>query len=156
MPFPRQLMDMLAVAVDRSTEPLLMPWPMPGYLGGFVSFETASEWGEFFLRWSLRYGHPAAHVAGVAAAFIAYHSSPALFPELARTAKEALTFFLGLGDGSPALVGWGDLGFLALLTVLGVALARRQAPERLRRLHGILIAVQVLAITALSLGEATH
>ena len=108
-----------------------------------------------FLRWSLRYDHPAAHVAGVAAAFIAYHSSPALFPELARTAKEALTFFLGLGDGSPALVGWGDLGFLALLTVLGVALARRQAPERLRRLHGILIAVQVLAITALSLGEAT-
>lgn len=106
-----------------------------------------------FLRWSLRYEHRIAHVLGVAAAFIAYHSSPALAPGLAREAKLWLAALLGFSPGSPAVVGWGDIGFLALLILFGALLARRQAPEGIQRTHGALTALQLLAIAALALGD---
>jgi len=109
-----------------------------------------------FLRWSLRYGHKTVHVAGVAAAFVAYHSVPALAPGLAHQLAVLARAALGLGESIPALVGWGDLGFLAGLIGLGTLLARRQAAEGLRRTHGVLIALQLLGITALSLLDLAH
>ena len=51
-------MDMSARAADRAGDPLIVPWPMPGNLVGFVSFETFAEWNAFIERWSLRQGSP--------------------------------------------------------------------------------------------------
>jgi len=105
-----------------------------------------------FLRWALRYGHPVAHVAGVAAAFVAYHSSPALFPELIHPIKSAMGALLGFDPASTApAVGWGDVGFLTLLFAFGVLLLRRGTAETIRRAHGVLIFLQVLAIAGLAL-----
>jgi hypothetical protein len=105
-----------------------------------------------FLRWGLRYGHPAAHVVGVIAAFMAYHSSPSLFPALVYPIKSAMGALLGFDPDSSALVvGWGDAGFLALLFLFGRVLLRRGAPEKVRRTHGALIFFQILAISGLAL-----
>ncbi|HKI02601.1 MAG TPA: hypothetical protein VKK31_11520 [Thermoanaerobaculia bacterium] len=90
-----------------------------------------------FLRWSLRYGHEAIHALGISAAFVAWHSIPVLAPGLPHA-------------------GWDDAGFLAGLTVLGALLARRQAPEGLRRTHGALIALHLLGMTVLSFVDSTH
>jgi len=105
-----------------------------------------------FLRWGMRYGRPMAHVAGVAAAFVAYHSSPALFPELIHPLKSAMGALLGFDPDSTApAVGWGDVGFLSLLFLFGWTLRRREAPETVRRAHGTLTFLQVLAIAGLAL-----
>jgi hypothetical protein len=109
-----------------------------------------------FLRWSLRYGHKTVHAAGIAAAFVAYHSVPALAPGLTHQLAVLARAALGLGESSPALVGWGDLGFLAGMIGLGALLTHRQATEGLRRTHGALIALQLLGITALSLLDPAH
>jgi hypothetical protein len=109
-----------------------------------------------FLRWSLRYGQPAVHVLGVLAALVAYNSAPALAPELARELTEAAASLLGLYTGSPVLLGWGQLGFLAVLIGLGVLLRRAQLPETLRRMHGALTALMILAITLLGLAGPFH
>ena len=101
-----------------------------------------------FLRWGLRHGQTVAHVAGVLAAFVAYLSSPNLWPELVRTVQRTLTALLGF---RPDFVTWGLLGFLALLIGLGALLVRRQAPEKLRQAHGILTALLWLWITAAAL-----
>ena len=93
-------------------------------------FFTALCAASLFLRWSLRYGHRIAHVLGVAAAFAAYHCAPALW------------------GGSPGFTTWNDLGFLAFLAGFGILLARRQAPEELRAMHGVLIALVILRTTA--------
>ncbi|MFL6262795.1 MAG: hypothetical protein ACJ76Y_24105 [Thermoanaerobaculia bacterium] len=92
-------------------------------------FLTALCAAVLFLRWSLRYGHRAIHVLGVAAAFAAYHCAPALW------------------DGAPSFTTWNDLGFLAFLAGCGFLLARRQAPEELRAIHGALTALVVLRTT---------
>lgn len=105
-----------------------------------------------FLRWGVRYGHTAAHVVGVMAAFVAYHSSPALFPALIHPLKTAMGALLGFDPNATApLVGWGDVGFLALLFAFGVALLRRGSSETIRRVHGVLIFLQILAIAGLAL-----
>jgi len=49
-------LDAIATARDPSSGPLIMPWPMPGNLGGFLSFATLSEWREFVRQFGL---HPA-------------------------------------------------------------------------------------------------
>jgi hypothetical protein len=92
-------------------------------------FLTALCAAALFLRWSLRYGHRAIHVLGVLAAFAAYHAAPAFW------------------GGAPDFGTWSDLGFLAFLAGGGFLLARRQAPEELRAIHGALIALVVLRTT---------
>jgi hypothetical protein len=101
-----------------------------------------------FLRWGLRHGQTVAHVAGVLAAFVAYLSSPTLWPELVRTVQRTLTALLGF---RPDFETWGLLGFLAFLIGLGALLVRRQAPEKLRQAHGILMALLWLCITGSAL-----
>ncbi len=90
-----------------------------------------------FLRWGLRHGQTVAHVAGVLAAFVAYLFSPAL-----------LTALPGF---RPDFGTWGLLGFLAILIGLGALLVKRQAPEKLRQAHGILMALLWLWIMAAAL-----
>jgi len=101
-----------------------------------------------FLRWGLRHGQTVAHVAGVLAAFVAYLFSPTLWPELVRTVQRTLTALLGF---RPDFGTWGLLGFLVFLIGLGTLLVRRQAPEKLRQAHGILMAILWLWITAAAL-----
>jgi hypothetical protein len=55
MTLPTNYLDAIATARDPSSGPLIMPWPMPGNLGGFLSFATFSEWREFLLQFGL---HP--------------------------------------------------------------------------------------------------
>lgn len=101
-----------------------------------------------FLRWGLRHGQTVAHVAGVLAAFVAYLFSPTLWPELARVIERTLTALLGF---RPDFGTWGLLGFLVILTGLGALLVRRQAPEKLRQAHGLLMALLWLWITGVAL-----
>ena len=49
-----KFLDAVAMAEDRSSNPLLVPWPMPGNLGGFRSFSAFAEWQAFVLDLSLR------------------------------------------------------------------------------------------------------
>jgi hypothetical protein len=53
---PTDCIDAIATARDRSSGPLVVPWPMPGNLSSFLSFATFAEWREFVLRFNL---HPA-------------------------------------------------------------------------------------------------
>lgn len=48
----------VALAGDRSSNPLILPWPMPGNLGGFISFSAFSQWQTFVLDLSLRHAVP--------------------------------------------------------------------------------------------------
>lgn len=88
-----------------------------------------------FLRWSLRYSHTSVHVLGVLTAFVAWNSVLFIVAPLRI-------------DGS--LLGWHGLGFFAVLIGLGVLLRYRQAPERLHRIHGVLMTLQLLGIAALA------
>lgn len=54
MPLPPDYLDAIAGARDPSSGPLVMPWPMPGDLGGQVSFLTFAEWRSFVLPFSPR------------------------------------------------------------------------------------------------------
>jgi hypothetical protein len=54
MPLPPDYLDAIAGARDPSWGPLAMPWPMPGNLGGEVSFSTFAEWRSFVLALSPR------------------------------------------------------------------------------------------------------
>jgi hypothetical protein len=45
-------------AADRDDIPLAIPWPMPGDLGGFVTFARFEEWQEFVLGLGLRRNVP--------------------------------------------------------------------------------------------------
>lgn len=40
-------MDVLDILLPIRTEPLVIPWPIPGHLGGFVRFERADQWRAF-------------------------------------------------------------------------------------------------------------
>ncbi len=51
---PSDCLDAIGLAVDRSSDPLVVPWPMPGNLGGFPSFTTFAEWRRFVLQFSLQ------------------------------------------------------------------------------------------------------
>jgi len=49
-----KFLDAVAMAKDRSSSPLIVPWPMPGNLGGCLSFSAFADWGAFVLDLSLR------------------------------------------------------------------------------------------------------
>jgi hypothetical protein len=34
-------------------DPLFLPWPMPGNLGGWLTFDTFADWQKFMLRFDL-------------------------------------------------------------------------------------------------------
>lgn len=53
MVLPPDYLDEVGPATDRSFDPLVVPWPMPGNLGGFQSFATFAEWRRFVLQLSL-------------------------------------------------------------------------------------------------------
>jgi hypothetical protein len=58
MPLPPDYLDAIAKARDPSSGPLVMPWPMPGSLGGTVTFSTFHQWRDFVLGFGLRTGAP--------------------------------------------------------------------------------------------------
>ena len=53
MPLPSDTLDAIANARDPSRGPLIVPWPLPGNLGGEVRFSTFAEWRSFILALSL-------------------------------------------------------------------------------------------------------
>jgi hypothetical protein len=44
------LSEALAAVADRSPRQLILPWPIPGKPGGFISFANFAEWQMFVLR----------------------------------------------------------------------------------------------------------
>jgi hypothetical protein len=54
MPLPPDYLDAIAVARNPSWGPLVTPWPMPGNIGGLVSFATFGQWRSFVLGLSPR------------------------------------------------------------------------------------------------------
>src|ERR1700730_5660673 len=50
---PSAYLDSIALPLDRSADPLLLPWPSPGNPGGFISFSTVTEWRQFILQLTL-------------------------------------------------------------------------------------------------------
>ena len=55
---PAAYLDSIALPIDRSADPLLLPWPSPGNPGGFISLSTVTEWRQFLLRLSLHSAIP--------------------------------------------------------------------------------------------------
>jgi hypothetical protein len=55
---PTAYLDRIALPIDRSADPLLIPWPSPGNPGGFISFSTVTEWRQFILQLSLHSAIP--------------------------------------------------------------------------------------------------
>lgn len=53
MTLPANYLDAIDGVRDPSSGPLIMPWPMPGNPGSFLSFATFSEWRGFVLQFSL-------------------------------------------------------------------------------------------------------
>jgi hypothetical protein len=51
-----KFLDAVAIAEDRSSNPLIVPWP--GHSGGFLSFSAFAEWQAFVLDLSLRRAVP--------------------------------------------------------------------------------------------------
>ncbi|HME27575.1 MAG TPA: hypothetical protein VKI44_40680 [Acetobacteraceae bacterium] len=58
MALTTEFLDAVAVIAERSSDPLTLPWPMPGNLGGWVSFNTFAEWRAFMLQFGLHGGIP--------------------------------------------------------------------------------------------------
>jgi hypothetical protein len=54
MPLAPDCLDNIAAARDPSWGPLVIPWPMPGNIGGLVPFATFGEWRSFVLALSPR------------------------------------------------------------------------------------------------------
>ncbi len=50
--------DSVILPLDRSGDPLVLPWPSPGNPGGFISFSTVTEWRQFILQLSLHSAIP--------------------------------------------------------------------------------------------------
>jgi hypothetical protein len=59
MALTKGFVEAIGIAANRIPGPLVVPWPMPGNLGGFVSFDTFAEWRLFALQFGLRAGIPA-------------------------------------------------------------------------------------------------
>lgn len=53
MPLDPEYLTSLAAAAAHFRGPLIVPWPMPGNLGGFVSFGEFLHWQQFILNLSL-------------------------------------------------------------------------------------------------------
>lgn len=58
MALTTEFLNAVAKAGDRSSIPLTIPWPMPGNLGGLLSFSTFAEWQEFVLDFAARRAVP--------------------------------------------------------------------------------------------------
>lgn len=58
MPLPPDYLAAIAGARAPSSGPLVVPWPMPGNLGGQVSFSTFTKWRSFVLALSPRRAIP--------------------------------------------------------------------------------------------------
>ena len=58
MPLPPDYLAAIAGARAPSSGPLVVPWPMPGNLGGQVSFSTFTKWRAFVLSLSPRRAIP--------------------------------------------------------------------------------------------------
>ncbi len=58
MPLPLDYLAAIADARAPSAGPLFVPWPMPGNLGGQVSFSTFAKWRSFVLALSPRRAIP--------------------------------------------------------------------------------------------------
>jgi hypothetical protein len=106
------------------------------------------------LRWSVRYGLASVHGLGILLAAATWESWPALAPRIAHALATGAAALFGVSTGSEVLMGWKYLGFGTLLIALAALLDRRQAPERLRRTHGVLTALVLLAVTFAALGSA--
>jgi hypothetical protein len=55
MALASDFLDAVEFAVDRSSDPLVVRWPMPGHLNSVRSFDTFAAWRRFVLHFSL---HP--------------------------------------------------------------------------------------------------
>jgi len=53
-----EFLGAVALLAKRPASPLLVPWPMPGNLGGVLEFATFGEWRDFMQRFDLRDGIP--------------------------------------------------------------------------------------------------
>ena len=58
MPLPPDYLEAIVNARNPSWGPLVIPWPMPGNLGGVVTFATFPEWREFVFGFGLRPAAP--------------------------------------------------------------------------------------------------
>jgi hypothetical protein len=54
MAITTNFLDAVALAATQSTGPLVVPWPVPGNPGGFVSFANFAEWQAFVMNLGLR------------------------------------------------------------------------------------------------------
>ena len=54
MAITTNFLDAVALAADQSPGPLVVPWPVPGNPGGFVSFANFAEWRAFVMHLGLR------------------------------------------------------------------------------------------------------
>lgn len=52
------LLNMTVLPIDRSHDPLVLPWPIPGNPGGFRAFSTIAEWRECILDLGLHEAIP--------------------------------------------------------------------------------------------------
>jgi hypothetical protein len=48
----------LSLVTDRSEAPFILPWPMPGNIGAWLSFEKLADWRAFVARLGLASGIP--------------------------------------------------------------------------------------------------
>ncbi len=53
MTWNNTFLDAVTAAAGQTPGPLLVPWPMPGNLGGFISFETFLQWRGFIEQFEL-------------------------------------------------------------------------------------------------------
>ncbi len=99
---------------DRPNDPLILPWPSPGNLVGFLSFSAVNKWREFVLGLSL------------------HHAIPEVVAAKFRRAQKL--FFLGWID-----VDLIKAGELVGLTTLELALKDRYGtPHRNNKLANLL------------------
>lgn len=96
-------------------------------------------------RWSLRYEHPIAHVVGMVAAVVGYHTLPSLFPAFVTEAVAKVLRSLGL-QGDVSLAVLAHLGLvLAFLYVLP------RLAGRVRHGHALMTAVYAALVIALAM-----
>ena len=58
MPLSFNFLEAVALAATRFPGPRILPWPITGNPGGFISFANFTEWRDFFVKLSLRDGIP--------------------------------------------------------------------------------------------------
>jgi hypothetical protein len=58
MPLTPEYLNAVGAVADQASGPMIIPWPMPGNLGGFVSFDNFARWRDFVVALSLPAGIP--------------------------------------------------------------------------------------------------